>query len=74
MTEYQLQANILIAKSKLKNKDYIGRKIAEVMMYGTPEEISAVKQEYAEDIAEAKLLRQQINDWQEELDKLRNNL
>lgn len=71
MTKYQLQNNISVAKANLKNKDYIGRKIAEVMMYGTQEEIEAVKQEYAADIEEAKELRKQINEWQEQLKNLK---
>lgn len=66
--DYQsLTANILLAKKKLKEKDYIGRKIAEVMMYGTQEEIEAVKLEYASDVEEAKQLRQQINEWEAQL-------
>lgn len=66
--DYQsLTANILLAKKKLKEKDYIGRKIAEVMMYGTQEEIEAVKLEYANDVEEAKQLRQQINEWEAQL-------
>lgn len=66
--EYQsLTANILLAKKKLKEKDYIGRKIAEVMMYGTQEEIEAIKLEYASDVEEAKQLRQQINEWEAQL-------
>lgn len=70
MKKYLLNNYIIVAKSKLKEKDYIGRKIAEVMMYGTQEEIEAVKQKYAPDIEEAKELRKQINEWQAELDAL----
>lgn len=71
--DYQsLTANILLAKKKLKEKDYIGRKIAEVMMYGTQEEIEAIKLEYASDVEEAKQLRQQINEWEEQLKTLNN--
>ena len=67
MENYGLTTKILLAKRKLKEKDYIGRKIAEAMMYGTQEEIEAVKLEYANDVEEAKQLRQQINEWEAQL-------
>lgn len=67
---HNLRTSIATAKQKLKEKDYIGRKIAEVLLIGTPSEIEAIKLEYANDIAEAKLLRESINVWEEEKKQL----
>lgn len=61
-----LRMSIREAKQKLKEKDYIGRKIAEVLLAGTPSEIEAIKLEYANELAEAKMLRESINVWEEE--------
>lgn len=70
MQVMSLRFKIFNAKNKLKEKDYIGRKIAEVLLVGTPSEIEAIKKEYSAEIAEARLLRENINIWEFEVSQL----
>lgn len=71
---FKLSGKITQAKKQLAEKDYIGRKIAEVLLTGTSTEIADIKKEYEAEIAEAKTLRKNINTWQEEIKKLRNEV
>lgn len=69
----KLSGKIAQAKKQLAEKDYIGRKIAEVLLVGTDSDVKAIREEYSADIAEANVLRKNINTWQEEIKKLRAN-
>ena len=69
-----LNIQIIKAKKKLAAKDYVGRKIAEVLLLGTEAEIAAIKQEYADVIAEAKELRANINSWEAEMKLIREQM
>lgn len=69
-----LRHKIAEAKKKLSAKDYVGRKIAEVLLLGTEAEITAIKQEYSSVIAEAKTLRANINAWEAEMESIRKEL
>lgn len=69
-----LNIQIIKAKRKLAAKDYVGRKIAEVLLLGTEAEIAAIKQEYADVIAEAKELRANINSWEVEMKLIREQM
>lgn len=62
MTSFEIMNKITNLKSQLAQKDYIGRKIAEVLLTGTDAEINAIRIEYAKDIVEARNLRLQINE------------
>ena len=50
------------AQDWLNGHDYIGVKISEAMLLGTDEEVDALRTEYADMIAEAKVQRAVIND------------
>ena len=69
-----LTTKIARAKAKLSSKDYVGRKIAEVLLLGTEAEIAAIKQEYSSVIAEAKTLRDNINAWEAEKEAIRKEM
>lgn len=71
---FLLRYKIAEAKKKLADKDYVGRKIAEVLLLGTDAEIIAIKQEYSDVIAEAKTLRNNINAWEAEIKKLNEEI
>lgn len=71
---FGLQFQISEAKKKLAEKDYVGRKIAEVLLLGTEAEITAIKQEYSGVIAEAKTLRENINAWEAEIKTIREQM
>lgn len=62
MNSKKIKEKIMNLKSQLAQKDYIGRKIAEVLLTGTDAEINAIRIEYAKDIVEARNLRLQINE------------
>lgn len=62
MNSEKIKEKIMNLKSQLAQKDYIGRKIAEVLLTGTDAEINAIRMEYAKDIVEARNLRLQINE------------
>lgn len=67
MTSKEVVLQIEQLKNKLKEKDYIGRKIAEVLLVGTEAEKCEITIEYAKDIVEAKNLRKQINELEAQL-------
>lgn len=69
-----LSVQIARAKTKLSSKDYVGRKISEVLLMGTQQEIDAIKKEYATVLAEAKILRENINKWQSEMEAIRKEM
>lgn len=69
-----LRHKIVAAKKKLADKDYVGRKIAEVLLLGTEAEITAIKQEYSGVIAEAKTLRENINAWEAEIKTIKEQM
>jgi chromosome segregation ATPase len=71
---FTLRHQIAEAKRKLSAKDYVGRKIAEVLLLGTEAEITAIKQEYSSVIAEAKTLRDNINTWEAEIKTIREQM
>lgn len=71
---FGLQFQIAEAKKKLAEKDYVGRKIAEVLLLGTEAEITAIKQEYSGVIAEAKTLRDNINAWEAEIKTIKEQI
>ena len=67
MTSKEVVLQIEQLKNKLKEKDYIGRKIAEVLLVGTEAEKCEITIEYSKDIVEAKKLREQINELEAQL-------
>lgn len=67
MNSEKIKEKIINLKSQLAQKDYIGRKIAEVLLTGTDAEINAIRIEYAKDIVEARNLRLQINELEAQL-------
>lgn len=69
----KLIRQITLAKEELRKKDYIGRKIAEAMLMQNDVKLAELRTQYAADIENADLLRQNINQWQAELDELSNN-
>lgn len=69
----KLNRQITLAKEELRKKDYIGRKIAEALLMQNDVKLAELRTQYAADIENADLLRQNINQWQAELDELSNN-
>lgn len=67
----RLRFQIERAKRKLSSKDYVGRKIAEVLLMGTEQDVENIKKEYKSIIEEAAVLRAEINKWEEELNTLK---
>ena len=72
--EAVLLSEISKAKSELSAKDYVGRKISEVLLYGTAEEIESIRVEYSEVIANAKVLRDTVNEKTEKLKVVQEKL
>lgn len=58
-SEYNVIAN------RLREKDYIGRKIAEAFLFNDTEEILLLRSKYEKDIIEAKSLRLALNSFNE---------
>lgn len=69
----KLNRQISYAKEELRKKDYIGRKIAEAILMQNDVKLAELRTQYAADIENADLLRQNINQWQAELDALSTN-
>lgn len=65
-----INSEILSYKAYLSETDYIVTKINEVMAIGTEEEVQAVKEQYAEQLAKRKEAREKINELEEELKSL----
>ena len=69
--ERKLIHQIRLAKEELRKKDYIGRKIAEALLYNNETKLAEYKEIYSTDIANADILRQKINEWEAELEALK---
>lgn len=65
-----INSEILSYKAYISETDYIVTKINEVMAIGTEEEVQAVKEQYAEQLAKRKEAREKINELEEELKSL----
>ena len=69
----KLRRQIALAKEELRKKDYIGRKIAEALLFNDEVKLIELRAQYREEIENANALRNSINQWQIELDELSNN-
>lgn len=69
----KLIRQITLAKEELRKKDYIGRKIAEALLFNDEVKLIELRAQYREEIENANALRESINQWQAELDELSNN-
>ena len=69
----KLRRQIALAKEELRKKDYIGRKIAEALLFNDEVKLIELRAQYREEIENANALRNSINQWQAELDELSNN-
>lgn len=69
----KLIRQITLAKEELRKKDYIGRKIAEALLFNDEVKLIELRAQYREEIENANALRESINQWQTELDELSNN-